>query len=96
MGKAMTECRQHDGVDDRSLCLPSWAVEGKPRLKTGGRVDFYPRDQLRSVPPSCSAAPPCDRVEPRTRHKGLNWAACGDSTAHVFVSQAGRDVSGER
>lgn len=41
-------------------------------------------------------SPPCDRVEQRRRQKGLNWAACGDSAAHVFVSQVGRDVSGKR
>lgn len=96
MGQDMTECRQRDGVDDGRLCPPRWVVGGKSCFKTGGRVAFYPRDQLRSVPPSCSTTPPCDRVEPQTRHKGLNWTACGNSTAHVFVSQAGRDVSGER
>lgn len=75
MGQDTTECRQCDGVDGRSLCPPSWVTEGKPCLKTGGRVVSYPRDQLRSLPPYCSTAPLCDSAEPRARHKGLNWAA---------------------
>lgn len=71
-------------------------MEEKQCFKAGGRVNFYHRGHLRSGPPSCFTEPACDRLEQQTRRKGLNWAACGDSTAHVFVSQAGRDVSVER